>query len=57
MSNDHISLQRRNEALEIVFDALQDYRETWCQESREVYDEQWDEICEAMAHIQEIVLL
>lgn len=39
--------------LEIVWDALHAYREDLIPEGDEQYDEIWDEICTAMALIEE----
>lgn len=39
--------------LSIVWDALHGFREDCIPEGEEMYDEQWDEICGAMAVIAE----
>lgn len=41
--------------LETVWDALHAYREDCIPESDEMYDEIWDDICTAMAWIEERV--
>ena len=37
-------------SLQILWDRLQDYRQT-----AEIPDNQWDSICEAMAHLHEVL--
>ena len=54
MSSDNISLHQRKKAFDIVWSALYGYREDCIPDSDEMYNEQWDDICEAMAHIQEV---
>ncbi len=39
--------------LDTIWDALQGYREDCIPEGDEMYDEQWDDICTAMAWAQE----
>jgi len=39
--------------LETVWDALGGYREDCIPEGEEMYDEEWDDICTAMAFIRE----
>ena len=38
-------------ALDVIWEALQDYRENSIPEGDEMYDKCWDEICTAMAWI------
>ena len=46
--------QEKKNALSIVWDALHGFREDSIPEDQdEMYDEQWDEICGAMANITE----
>ena len=40
-------------SIKVVWDALHTYREDCIPESDLMYDQQWDEICTAMAHIEE----
>ena len=42
-----------NHLLKVIWDALYAYREDCIPEGDLMYDEQWDEICTAMAHIHE----
>jgi transcriptional regulator of met regulon len=42
-----------NSQLETVWDALHGFREDCISEGDPMHDEQWDEICEAMARIME----
>tara|TARA_R100000654_G_scaffold11305_1_gene24779 strand:- start:108 stop:275 length:168 start_codon:yes stop_codon:yes gene_type:complete len=41
------------EDLKVIWDALHSFREDCIPEGDFMYDEQWDEICTAMAHIHE----
>lgn len=41
------------DSLQIIWDALHSYREDCIPEGDLFYDEQWDQICTAMAHIHE----
>lgn len=41
--------------LKTVWDALHAYREDCIPEGDVMYDEQWDEICTAMAHIEDAI--
>lgn len=43
------------DALNTVWEALASYREDCISEGQEAYDEEWDNICTAMAVIQEKV--
>tara|TARA_R110000851_G_scaffold47513_2_gene115351 strand:- start:1479 stop:1649 length:171 start_codon:yes stop_codon:yes gene_type:complete len=40
---------------ETVWDALQCFREDCIPEGEEMYDEQWEDICTAMAWIEETI--
>jgi hypothetical protein len=41
------------QALEVVWAVLNDYRENSIPEGEPIYDSEWDEICTAMAWIEE----
>ena len=45
--------QETKNNLSIIWDALHCFREDCIPEGEEMYDEQWDEICGAMANITE----
>ena len=42
-----------NQSMEIVWQALYGFREDCIPEGTDMYDQQWDEICTAMAWIKE----
>tara|TARA_R100001460_G_scaffold100602_1_gene144301 strand:- start:28 stop:189 length:162 start_codon:yes stop_codon:yes gene_type:complete len=44
-----------NDLLKVVWDALHTYREDCIPEGDLMYDEQWNEVCNAMFHIQEVL--
>jgi len=49
-----VTEQETKNNLSIIWDALHDYRENSIPENQDkMYDEQWDEICGAMAEITE----
>jgi len=55
MNNKKLPLTNEDiaQALDVVWDVLQDFRETLIPEGTPEYDSQWDDICTAMAWIQE----
>lgn len=40
-------------SIKVIWDALHAYREDCIPEGDLMYDQQWDEICTAMAHIED----
>ena len=44
---------KMEDSLQIIWDVLHSYREDCIPEGDLFYDEQWDQICTAMAHIHE----
>lgn len=43
----------RKQALQTIWDALHGFREDCIPEGDAIFDEQWNEICEAMAFVHE----
>ena len=51
--NSMFTEQELKNKLSIIWDALHGFREDCIPEVEEMYDEQWNEICESMANITE----